>query len=227
MLIKHTIYRLRKSLREYSGWLLALCVFCIINLFYAHLNNEPKKSFDPLGHAVEGVAYVKLAHTIQNIPRNNVTELFWYGCPHCYHAEPVAASLENFSEIHKYEFKKVHFYSKNKKWQFDFNVYRALYALGVEKDVGNAYMKAVQGIDGPRLDRDNISVFLAKHEITTDAFKTALLSSKSIAIKDYAKQFVSDEIKGTPIFIVSGKYVVKDFEKMNEIVDYLIQKQPD
>ena len=63
-------------------------------------------------------------------------------------------------------------------------------------------------------------------QVITKQFEGALASEKAKEFESYAKQFVSGEISGTPIFIVSGKYIVYDFQNMNSIVDYLIKKQP-
>lgn len=198
----------------------------ILAMIAAMFLTSGKTTIDESGKPIEGEAYVKLKEPISGIEKTNITELFWYGCPHCYNAEPIAEALSVHSNNAGYDFRKVHFYSERDVWYYDFMVYVALSALGVEKEVGKAYMLAVQGINQARLDRREIFDFLGKHGISKSQFEGALASEKAKEFESYAKQFVSGEISGTPIFIVSGKYIVYDFQNMNSIVDYLIKKQP-
>tara|TARA_B100000749_G_scaffold276891_1_gene264888 strand:+ start:1095 stop:1751 length:657 start_codon:yes stop_codon:yes gene_type:complete len=185
-----------------------------------------RQTIDESGKPILGNAYVKLEKPISGIEKTNITELFWYGCPHCYNAEPIADELSTHSDKSGYDFRKVHFYSERDVWHYDFMVYIALSSLGVEKDVGKAYMLAVQGINQDRLDRRNIFNFLNKHGISKTQFESAMKSKKAKEFESYAKLFVSDEISGTPIFIVSGKYIVYDVQNMNSVVDYLVNEQP-
>jgi thiol:disulfide interchange protein DsbA len=170
----------------------------------------------------EGKEYIVMSSPNEDVKKDNITELFWYGCGHCLAAEPMVEHLKEVSKTKGWEFEQVHFPSTRTTWLFDFNVYAGLQQLGLDQTVGKAYMKAVQS----NLDRDDLASFLSDHKIDPVEFNKLTGNEARDKLLEKANKFVSKEVSGTPAFIVSGKYILRDSSDYPGLIEYLIETQP-
>ena len=140
-----------------------------------------------------------------NQDKIEVNEVFWYGCPHCYHFEPTinpwVAKLPddvNFVRVPAM-FGGV--------WDLHGQMFIALQTMGVEAKVHAAVFEAIQK-DGKKLaSPDEMAEFLATQGVDKDAF---LKTYNSFGVKGQvanAKRLgMAYQISGVPAMVVNGKY---------------------
>ena len=154
-----------------------------------------------------GKQYVELSSAVpvSKPGKIEVVELFWYGCPHCYHFEPTInpwiAKLPddvNFVRVPAM-FGGV--------WDLHGQMFITLQTMGVEAKVHSAVFEAIQK-DGKKLATpEEMAEFLATQGVDKDAF---LKTYNSFGVKGQvanAKRLgMAYQISGVPALIVNGKY---------------------
>jgi thiol:disulfide interchange protein DsbA len=158
--------------------------------------------------------------------RIEVAEAFWYGCPHCFHAEPALhtwiAALS----------KDVYFVGVPVVWDNDS---RRLHA--------KMYYTAQQL---NKLDTLHSAIFVAMNEgkkaFATEADIASFFAANGVDAQTFAKTFNSFSVDslvkqseakvrgynvaGTPTLIVNGKYkIMGSPEKMIAVANFLIEKE--
>ena len=151
--------------------------------------------------------YVELANPVPVAEpgKIEVVELFWYGCPHCYHFEPTInpwiAKLPddvNFVRVPAM-FGGV--------WDLHGQMFIALQTMGVEAKVHAAVFEAIQKGGKKLASPDEMAEFLATQGVDKDAF---LKTYNSFGVKGQvanAKRLgMAYQISGVPAMVVNGKY---------------------
>lgn len=178
-----------------------------------------------------GVHYEVLEQPVQTIDpqKIEVTEVFWYGCGHCFRFEPM---------LHQWSSKladDVVFRQSPAMWNDTMAVHaRAFYvaqALKVLDKVHQPLFNALN-IEGKRLaDQDELADFFVAQGIERDTF---LKAYKSFGVTGQVKQADvrarAYQITGTPEIVVNGKYRVSarmagGQAQMLKVADYLIQQE--
>nr|WP_314875437.1 thiol:disulfide interchange protein DsbA [uncultured Pseudomonas sp.] len=157
--------------------------------------------------ATAGKEYIELSNpvAVSQPGKIEVVELFWYGCPHCYHFEPVinpwAEKLPadvNFKRIPA---------MFGGPWDAHGQMFLTLEAMGVEHKVHAAVFDAIQNQHKRLTDPEEMAEFVATQGVDKDKF---LATFNSFAIKGQVKQAKElakkYEITGVPSMIVNGKY---------------------
>lgn len=177
----------------------------------------------------EGKDYTKLATPVPTATGNKVEvlEFFWYGCPHCYHFDPLITDwLKTLPDNAK--FLRVPA-PLNPRWMVHSKAYYALQSMGL----GEKYHKAI--FDAIHKDRkrlftlDSLADFLASQGVDRKQF---LETANSFAVEMQAKKAAQlgqeYHVTGVPMLAVNGKYTISveqggGFEGMLKIADYLIK----
>ena len=179
----------------------------------------------------EGIEYKRLRSPVpvQTPGKIEVVELFWYGCPHCFHLEPdmhdwlkkkpdnvefirIPAIFNKTWALHAKAFYTSEFLEVMDK------VHPALFnAMNVKKQkMGSA--KAIrklfidQGIDGEKFD---------------SVFNSFAVDAKVRRAKELSKRY---KISGVPALVVNGQYLTDGpmaggRKGMIEVLNYLIKKE--
>ena len=158
-----------------------------------------------------------------------VVELFWYGCPHCYHFEP---TLNPWVEKLPQDvvFKRVPAMFGG-PWDAHGQMFLTLEAMGVEAKVHNAVFDAIQNQRKRLTKPEEMAEFLATQGVDKDKF---LATFNSFAIKgqvNQAKELAKKyEITGVPSMVVDGKYrfdlgTAGGPEGVLQVADQLIAKE--
>ena len=158
-----------------------------------------------------------------------VLEFFWFGCPHCYHFEPVLDPW--IKKLPKdIQFRRVPAMF-NDEYAQGARAYYALEAIGEEQRLHKALFEAVH--TGARLrvaDEAALTDWLAKQGVDTKKFAAAYRSfSVEGKLKRAGQLTQAYKIEGVPALAVNGKYVVitdniKSFEQMVGVADFLIDQ---
>lgn len=179
---------------------------------------------------IEGVHYKKLTEKINITPyKKQVTEIFYYGCPHCYHLE--LSLNEWLKNKHKdINFVRMPAVLNNQNWIFMARVYYTAVILGIEKQFHPAYFKAVQGDKKAIFDLDSLAKFVEPMGIAKEKYKQIFKSFKVGQLVQQAK--VKTDIygaSGVPAVIINGKYLTSvgmatSRKKLWELVNHLVNR---
>jgi thiol:disulfide interchange protein DsbA len=161
---------------------------------------------------------------IESSGKIEVTEFFWYGCPHCYHLEPeLVAWVKKLPP--DVVFKRVHAYP-SAAWGAHASIYYTLETMGL---VDKLHQKVFDAIHKENLNLANAQVlkdWLTKNGV--DAAKYAEVEkSFSVASKlQRARQMTAQyKVDGVPRLFVNGRwYTAPEFagERTFAVVDQLI-----
>jgi thiol:disulfide interchange protein DsbA len=175
-----------------------------------------------------GVDYQRLSPTqptSSNPDQVEVAEVFWYGCPHCYHFDPL---------IEAWRAKKpdyVNFIRIPAVWNPLLQLHaRAFYtaeALGKGAEMHSEFFREIHERGNSLDTEEKLTEFFGRFGVDAAAFKTAF---DSFAVQ--AKLQRADELNrryrigSVPTLIVNGKYTTEDsglgsYEELLELVTEL------
>ncbi len=178
-----------------------------------------------------GKHYQPLAQPVRtrNPDKIEVVEVFWYGCSHCFHFEPmVQVWAKKLPE-------DVDFWQSPAMWnpimQVHARVHFTAKALGVLDTVHEPIFEAINNKRQRLADEPEIAKFFANHGVAQDDFKKAF---DSFGVASQVRQADARArgygITGTPELIVNGKYRVTTSmaggqAQMLKVVDFLVAKE--
>ena len=173
--------------------------------------------------------------TAQAIPTDNpskieITELFWYGCPHCYHLEP---TLEAWvKKLPKdVEFKRIPGIARP-EWVPMAKAYYTLEALSLTEKLHTALFDAIhkQKALNPT-DEAAAIMWITKQsgldkKKVEDTYKSFSVTTK---VSRAYQVFQASGATGVPSLIVEGRYITSSTlaggnEEALKVTDYLIEK---
>lgn len=151
-------------------------------------------------------------YTVLNAPLSvstgdkiEVSELFWYGCGHCFSLEPMVDKWKKDMPENA-EFVKIPAIF-SKRWEFHGKAFYTMEILGVLEQANSAFFHQIHVSRKPINTLDDLVTFLAKYQKSEDevtnafnsfAVDTKLRNAKIITAKSTAN--------GVPAFLVDGKY---------------------
>jgi len=159
---------------------------------------------------MEGVHYLRITPAQPtNAPKGKVeiTELFWYGCPHCFRFEPqLNAWLKKKPD--GIVFNRVPS-PLNPKWEIHSRVFYAAEALGLTDKIHEPFFNAIHIDRKPLFTEDAILDFIASVGVDRKKFAAAMKSfSVSSKVRYALKLGRSANATGVPALIVNGKYLL-------------------
>ena len=171
--------------------------------------------------------------TTQAIPTDNpakieVVELFWYGCPHCYHMEPVISAWVKKQGADVY-FKRVPGLPRP-DWAPMAKAYYAMETLGVLEKLHTPLFDAIHKTRTLNPTDEAATIVWVTNQSgldkakVEDAFKSFSMNTK---LNRAAQFFRATGATGVPSIIIDGKYITSstmagDNEKALKVADYII-----
>ena len=186
------------------------------------------------GHAAdysEGIEYDKLKHPVKtsNPDKVVVTEVFWYGCPHCFRLEPYMTKWKK-TLPEGVELELVPSVI-NRSWQNHARAYYALQMMGVSEQMHSKIFNAIH-LRNQRLDSaESLAEFVAKQGLDDKKF---LVYFQSFPVDSKLRKNKQIERKyghrGVPAIVINGKYLTSASRagsnaQMLKVVDHLIMKE--
>ena len=155
-----------------------------------------------------------------------VLELFWYGCPHCYHLEP---NIERWLATKPAEatFRRMPA-AASPRWVPHAKAYYAAEMLGQLDKFHEPMFKALHDERRKILTDDQIIAFAVEQGIDEDAFRKAYNSFPvDMQVRKSGDLVRRYNIDGVPAIVVNGKYVTSatqtgSTERMFQVVNQLI-----
>jgi protein dithiol oxidoreductase (disulfide-forming) len=175
----------------------------------------------------EGMDYVVLdpPQATESPGKIEVTEFFWYRCPHCYALEPQLTSW--LKQLRKdAQFRRVPAVF-NDDWAIDARIFYALEALGQEERLHKALFDAIHQQGGVRLRGDAYAKWaadwIAKQGVDAKKYDEAFRSfSVSTKVRRASQMTAAYKFDGVPAIAVQGRYVVNASSSMLSVTDYVI-----
>lgn len=179
----------------------------------------------------EGLHYVRLDQPVR--PRKadkiEVVEVFWYGCPHCFHFEPLANAWK------KRQPADVDFWLSPVIWNDTTAMHaRAFYvaqALGVQEKLHIPLFEAITAQSSGYNTKAKLAALFAANGVDAAEFDKAFnVFGVNSQVEQARTRTLKYRIEGTPELVVAGKYRVTGRgagtqEEMLKVVDYLIAKE--
>jgi len=179
----------------------------------------------------EGIDYRVVAQPMRAEDGDDVEvlELFWYGCPHCYHLEPkikqwLAGKPDGVS------FRRLPA-AASPRWVPHAKAYYAAEMLGVLDKLHEPLFKAMHEEKRKIYTEDQIIAFAKEQGIDADAFRNAYDSFPvDMQVRKAADLAQRYNIDGVPAIVVNGKYVTSatqtgSRDRMFAVIDHLIAKE--
>lgn len=154
-----------------------------------------------------------------------VTEFFWYGCPHCFQFEPyIKKWLENKPEDVKFVKVPATFHKSAK---FHAYVFYALDLMGEADRLADVIFEAMHKKGNRLADQEAVEKLLAEHDVNIDNFRKAMKSfNVDSKVKRATDQFKKYGLRGVPSMAVSGRFVsneVKNYQELITVTDHMVQ----
>ncbi len=180
---------------------------------------------------VEGTDYQVISPPVKTSDPDKVvvTEIFWYGCPHCFRFEPyaerLAASLPDgavFEQVPSV---------LNTRWTEHARAYYAFRMMGVLDQVHKAFFDAIHVKRQRLTSLDTIAEFVAAQGLDAAAFREHYFSFPvDTQIRRNTKTERRYGHRGVPAVVVNGKYLVSasmagSNERMVEIIRFLVARE--
>ncbi len=180
---------------------------------------------------VEGEHYTVLDEPVETRvadDRIEVTEAFWYGCPHCYNLEdPLNAWVAEQPE-------DVAFQRMPATMGGDWNQHALAFYAAQELDILDAvhddFFHAIHEEGQSLTDADDIAAFFSDYGVSEDEAHQALTSFgvKSQVNQAHARMRAM-QLRGVPALIVDGRYVVTpsqagSLDNMPQIAGALVER---
>ena len=180
---------------------------------------------------VEGIDYQVISPAVKTSQPDKVvvTEIFWYGCPHCFRFEPYverwSASLPEgvvFEQVPS---------SLNPRWSELARAYYAFKMMGAHEQTHKALFDAIH-IKRQRLGSvDSVAKFAADLGLDEKLFRQGYAS---FPVDTQIRKDIQKEKRyghrGVPAVIVNGKYLVSassagSNERMIQIMNFLVEQE--
>lgn len=180
---------------------------------------------------VEGVDYqlIEPAVPTSDPAKVVVTEIFWYGCPHCFRFEPF---VEKWAESipDGVVFEQVPS-AINAAWTVHARAYYAFKMMGVQEQLHKKLFNAIH-VQRQRLNSlDSIAEFVAEQGLDEKEFRKQYASFPVETLVRKGKQKeLHYGLEGVPTVIVNGKYrtsgvMAGNFSRLLQIIDFLVANE--
>ncbi len=179
----------------------------------------------------ENVQYAELFSPVPtNVDKGKVevVEVFWYGCPHCFHLEPY---VEGWNKNKAKDVELVRMPGiLGPSWKLYARAFYAAQVLGVTDKLHEALFTAIHEQHRKIRDEDSLVRFVESQGIDPKAFREALNSmaveTKVARAEELGKLY---GITGVPALVVGGKYRVlnngvQSYQEIFDVVDFLVDK---
>ena len=180
---------------------------------------------------IDGTDYQTISPAVKTSQPDKivVTEVFWYGCPHCFRFEPFverwSASLPEgvvFEQVPS---------SLNPRWTEHARAYYAFKMMNVLDQTHKALFDAIH-LKRQRLNSiDTIAEFVAERGFDEKVFREYYFSFPvETQLRKNAQNEKRYGISGVPAVIVNGKYLVSGSlagsnERMIQIINFLVTQE--
>lgn len=176
---------------------------------------------------VQGTEYTLLSppQAPTTTGRVEVIEFFSYGCPHCFHLQPLLKQWEKAELPKNAVLVRVPVSFGRREWGQLVRAFYTLEATGDLERLDDKLFDAIHKEHQPLFNLDNLAAWAAQNGIDANKFRATFTSPEITAKATRADQLSRDyKINGVPTLTVAGKYkaIGKDYPDMLRITGELI-----
>ena len=180
---------------------------------------------------VEGVDYTVISPVVKTSHPDKVvvTEVFWYGCPHCFRFEPYIENWEKqipegvvFEQVPSV---------LNPSWSVHARTFYALKLMGVQEQVHKKLFDAIH-VKRKRLNSiDQLAKFVADQGLDEKLFRDSYASFPvDTQIRKSGQAEKRYGHSGVPAIIINGKYLASGTmagsnDRLIKIIDFLVARE--
>ncbi|MDC0545211.1 thiol:disulfide interchange protein DsbA/DsbL [Gammaproteobacteria bacterium] len=202
-------------------------------VFLLSCSSEEQTSL-PVGNGEKfspGVHYEILDNptSVRDPSKIEVTEVFWFGCNHCYALEPYIAKWKKDAAS------DVAFIKSPATWNEMLKTHASIYytakALGIEQQFVPAAFNTIQNEGRMLTGNTELEYFFRGFDVEKDKYK-AVSTSFGVrnAVEQADKKMKQWQVTGVPSLIVNGKYRVSASravrtDELFDVVDFLVAKE--
>lgn len=157
-----------------------------------------------------------------------VTEVFWFGCPHCYRLQtPVNEWYETLEDDVSVEHMPA---TMGGDWNTHATAFYAAESLGIEEELHADFFNAIHQDKQSLTEPDEIAAFFADYGVSEEEAKQALTAfSVRSEVNEANNRLREMKLMGVPALVIDGRYVVTpssagSLENMPKIADALVEK---
>ena len=179
----------------------------------------------------QGQDYIKLSspQPTSSVDKIEVVELFWYGCPHCYHLEPY---LKEWLASKPDDVQFVRMPAVlGKRWDLMAKAYYTAELLGVDDKIHIALFKALHEENRKITDVAALQDFFVAQGVSAEDFSNTFNSfAVNVKVNNARQMSRRYAITGVPSIIVNGKYrtgvgMARGNENVIKVMNYLIEEE--
>jgi len=179
----------------------------------------------------EGVDYQRIVPEVKtsNPDKVVVTEIFWYGCPHCFRFEPfVEKWAESLPEGVIFEQLPS---SINSRWTEHARAFYAMQLMGVQQQLHRKIFDAIHLKRRKLNNLDQMAEFIAEQGFDEKLFRKYYSSfpvDSQVRRSNKVEQRYGH--RGVPAVVVNGKYLTngsmaRNYGRLIEIINFLIEEE--
>ncbi|MDQ7729436.1 thiol:disulfide interchange protein DsbA/DsbL [Halomonas sp. SpR8] len=180
---------------------------------------------------VEGQDYEVLESPVETHVEDGqieVTEVFWFGCPHCYRLQtPVNEWYETLDDDVSVEHMPA---TMGGDWNTHATAFYAAESLGIEDELHADFFNAIHQEKQSLTEPDEIAAFFANYGVSEEEAKQALTDfSVRSEVNKANSRMRQMKLMGVPALVIDGRYVVTpstagSLENMPQIADALVEQ---
>ena len=210
-------------------FLTSICLFVILISCTAEEKNSLEPSTGEKYRAGVHYEIVDNPTTVRDPSKIEVTEVFWFGCNHCYALEPYIARWKKDVPA------DVAFIKSPATWnemlKTHANIYYTAKALGIEQQFVPAAFNTIQNEGRMLTGNTELEYYFRGFDIDRNKYK-AVSTSFGVrnAVEQADKKMKQWKVTGVPSLIVNGKYKVSASravrtDQLFDVVDFLVEKE--
>ncbi len=184
------------------------------------------------GNYTEGKEYKKVREVVApaDLKKVTVEEFFWYGCPHCFHADPIIEAWKVKKPV-EVDFQRVPNTLGSPVGELHMRAFYIAEALGVSDKIHKPLFAAIHERHQPMNTPDQVKALFEKEAGVSPADFDKNTSSFMVDSRMRRAQqlAMSYGITSVPTLVVGGKYTTSATmagspEKAMQVVDFLVEK---
>ena len=159
-----------------------------------------------------------------------VVEMFWYGCPHCFHFEPYLQKW--LADKPDYvAFRHIPAVFRDNVWALHARAFYTAKLLGIGEKIHEPLFNAIHKQHKQLDTKQELAAFFGKFGIKRQQFDDTFDSFTVAADVAHSKELSrSYGLDGVPTIVVDGKYRISGemagtYDRMLKIIDYLVQRE--
>ena len=181
---------------------------------------------------VEGEHYERLDTPVTTVDSSKieVAEVFWYGCGHCYHFEPLISQWKSQVADDVVVVKSPAMWDKQGVMANHARIYYTAKALGVLDVINKAAFRALNEENNPLRTEESIARLFTDNGVAREDFERTFSSfGVTSAVRQAEARQRGYRVQGTPEIVVDGTYRIStrmagSQQGMLDVADFLIEK---